>query len=134
MRARRQLEHGSRWPRFRPSVVRPFVIGVEGKMRWAAASFPTFASRLTNRAAQVLASRRSVRAPLASYLAGFGAAPLAEFVEVEWQAKIAVQSRGERLPNVVCGRRLWSSQSLIAARAMRTSCSGCKRSGIAFTA
>jgi hypothetical protein len=65
------------------------------------------------------------RTAVASYLAGFGAAPIAEFVEVESGKRADRPELARALSDVGSARRRSSSRYSIASAAMRTSCSAC---------
>jgi DNA invertase Pin-like site-specific DNA recombinase len=116
----------------RQTVVRPFVIRVEGKIMGD--SFIAYLRVSTDKQGRSGLGIEAQRAAVASYLAGFGAAPLAEFVEVE---------SGKRDDRPELSRALGECRirkaTLVIAKLDRLARDahfllGLQRSGIAFTA
>jgi DNA invertase Pin-like site-specific DNA recombinase len=116
----------------RQTSVRPFVIWVEGKI--VGSGFVSYLRVSTDKQGRSGLGIEAQRAAVASYLAGFSAAPLAEFVEVE---------SGKRSDRPELARALAECRvrkaTLVIAKLDRLARDahfllGLQRSGIAFTA
>jgi DNA invertase Pin-like site-specific DNA recombinase len=116
----------------RQTVVRPFVIRVEGKIM--SGSFVSYLRVSTDKQGRSGLGIEAQRAAVASYLAGFGAEPISEFVEVE---------SGKRSDRPELTRALTECRvrkaTLVIAKLDRLARDahfllGLQRSGIAFTA